>query len=181
MIAAIGRLLSFLGLAWVAGFVWFIATLPEPLAPSVRTDGIVVLTGGSGRVARGLALIEAGAGKRLLISGVDPRVRPAELAAELRRPLTLFQCCVDLGKQAIDTRSNGDEVARWTRQHRYRSIRLVTSDYHMRRAELEIGRSLGPGVAIVADPVTIAFGPMLAAREWTKYAARRGQLLINRS
>ncbi len=180
MIAALVRLPAFAALCWVFGFVWFIATLPDPGDPAVRTDGIVVLTGGQGRLARGVALLEAGAAKRLLVSGVDPSVRPHELAMQVAKPRALFDCCVDLGREAVDTRSNGAEVAAWVKRHRYSSIRVVTSNYHARRARLEIAERLPPGVVIVDDPVAVGFGPALAAREWSKYAARRIAILLGR-
>ena len=58
--------------------------LPGP-AGAERTDGIVVLTGGPGRLARGFELIERGAAERMLISGVDARCGPEELAARIWR------------------------------------------------------------------------------------------------
>ncbi len=180
MSAVFARLMAFVALVWVFGFVWFIASLPAPGDPGVHTDGIVVLTGGQGRLARGIALLEAGTAKRLLVSGVDPSVRPHELAVQTGRPTALFACCVDLGRDAVDTRSNGAEVAAWVARHHYRSIRVVTSNYHARRARLEIAERLAPGVTIVDDPVAVGFGPALAAREWSKYAARRMAILLGR-
>src|SRR3546814_8800901 len=49
----IKRLISLLFLAWVLGFAWFALLLPLPAAPQ-KTDGIVVLTGGPGRIDRAL-------------------------------------------------------------------------------------------------------------------------------
>ena len=77
----IKRLISLLFLAWVLGFAWFALLLPLP-AGDQTTDAIVVLTGGPGRIDRGLELLEAGRAKRLLISGVAREVKPKELAAE---------------------------------------------------------------------------------------------------
>src|SRR5690606_22838652 len=45
----IKRLISLLFLAWVLGFAWF-ALLPPMPAPPQKTDAIVVLTGGPGRI-----------------------------------------------------------------------------------------------------------------------------------
>ena len=174
------RGLGFLVLAWVFGFVWFVASLPKAAPAEVETDAIVVLTGGPGRLARGVEILEAGRAKRMLISGVDPSVRSVELAKALGRDEKLFACCIDLGREAVDTRSNGDEVADWVRRHNYRSIRLVTSNYHVRRARLEIAARLDRELEIVEDPVAVPFGPALAAREWSKYAARRLWILTGR-
>ncbi|MEY4270334.1 MAG: hypothetical protein RLZZ58_1550 [Pseudomonadota bacterium] len=148
----IGRFLSLVFLAWLLGFAWFALLLPLP-APAARTDAIVVLTGGGGRIDRALERLEAGDAKRLFISGVDRNVKPHELAATYRRPRALFDCCVVLGFEALDTRSNADEVARWVARRNYHSIRLVTTDWHMRRSERELRRALPADVAIVADAV----------------------------
>jgi uncharacterized SAM-binding protein YcdF (DUF218 family) len=148
----IGRFLSFLFLLWLLGFAWFALLLPQP-APPERTDAIVVLTGGGGRIDRALERLEAGDAKRLLISGVDRDVKPRELAATYGRPMSLFECCIVLGFEAQDTRTNADEVARWVARRNYRSIRLITTDWHMRRSEVELRRALPENVTIVADAV----------------------------
>ncbi|QJQ31848.1 YdcF family protein [Sphingomonas lacunae] len=148
----IRRLISALALIWLLGFVWFSMFLPQPLG-DWRTDGIVVFTGGPHRISRALDLLEAGQAKRVLISGVGLDVRPVDLAATYRRPVALFDCCVALGREAVDTRSNGQEVARWVERRGYRSIRLVTTDWHMRRARFELEQSLPAEVVIVSDAV----------------------------
>jgi uncharacterized SAM-binding protein YcdF (DUF218 family) len=148
----IRRIVSAMALMWLLGFVWFAMFLPQPLG-DWRTDGIVVFTGGPHRISRALDLLEAGQAKRVLISGVDLDVRPVDLAAAYRRPVALFDCCVALGREAVDTRSNGLEVARWVERRGYRSIRLVTTDWHMRRARFELERSLPSNVVIVSDAV----------------------------
>lgn len=148
----IRRILSALALIWLLGFVWFAMLLPQPLG-DWRTDGIVVFTGGPNRIDRALDLLEDGQAKRLLISGVDRDVRSAELAHTYHRPQALFDCCVALGRQAVDTRSNGEEVAGWVARRGYRSIRLVTTDWHMRRARFEVERALPDNIVIITDAV----------------------------
>ncbi len=138
--------------AYVLGMAWFMTSLPRA-AGTERTDGIVVLTGGPGRLSRGFELIERGTGDRLLISGVAEMVRPEELAVEYDVPLELIRSRVDLGHRATDTRTNGEEVAEWVRRHNMGSIRLVTNDWHMRRARKEISWRLGSGTKVIADGV----------------------------
>ncbi len=138
--------------AYLLGMAWFMNSLP-PAAGTERTDGIVVLTGGPGRLSRGFELIERGTGDRLLISGVAEMVRPEELAVEYDVPLELIRSRVDLGHRATDTRTNGEEVAEWVRRHNMGSIRLVTNDWHMRRARKEISWRLGSGTKVIADGV----------------------------
>ncbi|HEX2812770.1 MAG TPA: YdcF family protein [Sphingopyxis sp.] len=166
----IKRLISLLFLAWVLGFAWFALLLPLPAA-SQKTDAIVVLTGGPGRIDRGLEMLEKDEAKRLLISGVAREVKPKELAAEYRRPQKLFDCCIALGFEAEDTRSNATEVAAWVARRNYRSIRLITTDWHMRRAQYEIGRALGAKVAILPDAVRSHPSFATLFREYHKYLA----------
>lgn len=166
------RLLGVAAILWCLGFVAFMLALPRPLG-DVRTDAIVVPTGGSGRIDRGLALLRVGAARRMLVTGVAPEVRAGELAAEYHVPARLFACCVDLGQDAVDTRSNAQETARWVKLRGYRSVRLVTSDWHVPRARLELVSALGGDVTVIGDgvPSSPRFGLLLT--EYNKLLLRR--------
>ena len=148
----IRRLLSLLLVAWVFGFLWFAVALPQP-AGAGRTDAIVVPTGSGGRIPRGLALLRERAAPRMLVTGVYEGVRPAEFAAEYGVAPGLMKCCVTLGFTALDTRGNARETARWVAANKVRSIRLVTSDWHMRRAASELEEKLPPGTTVLRDAV----------------------------
>lgn len=167
------RLLSFILILWMIGFAWFAIDLPRSAGKDVHTDSVVVLTGGPGRIDQGLAILEAKKAGRLLVSGVDRDVKPGELAAEYERSETLFDCCVDLGFQAVDTRSNALETARWVARRKDKSVRLVTSDWHMRRAQLELERAMPPKVAIIADAVETAPSLGTLFKEYNKFLMRR--------
>ena len=171
------RLLAVSPLGWMLGFIWFAVLLPQPL-DSRPTDAIVVLTGGAGRIDRGIALLEADTAKRMLISGVDRSVRPGELAAEYDTPEALFACCITLGREAIDTRSNAIETARWLERRDYKTVRLITTDWHMRRAALELRQALPERVAIVYDAVPSRPSLTILVREYNKYLLRRGAALL---
>lgn len=172
----IRRVLVALILLWVFGFVFFVLALPRPAGPE-RTDGIVVPTGGPNRIGRGLALLADGQAQRMLISGVDRRVRAAELAATQNVPLALMDR-VDLGHEAVDTRSNGSETARWIERRRIKSVRLVTTDWHMRRARFELEQAIGDGVPIVSDAVRSDPSLSVLLREYNKYLLRRAAVLV---
>ncbi|MEY4238386.1 MAG: hypothetical protein RL339_987 [Pseudomonadota bacterium] len=165
------RLFGFILLTWSLGFVLFAVTLPQP-AGEERADAVVVLTGGSGRIERGLEALKRGWSRRLLVSGVDRSVKPYEFAVEYRVRPARMACCVTLGYQAIDTQSNALETAEWLRRERVKSVRLVTNDWHMRRARLELDRTAPPGVTIIADavPTRPSFSTLL--REYNKLLAR---------
>jgi uncharacterized SAM-binding protein YcdF (DUF218 family) len=173
----IRRLIAIVVLVYLLGFVLYTLTLPRPLE-DMKTDAIVVPTGAPGRIDRGLALIAGHQAKRLLISGAAPGVRPIDLAIQYKVPLALFACCVDLGHEAVDTRSNGAETAKWVGDHGYKSVRLVTSDWHMARARMELAAALGGDVTVVEDGVQgdAALGVLLV--EYNKLLLRRVALWL---
>lgn len=173
----IWRTFVLIALAWALGFAMFLLSLDRPLEART-TDAIVVPTGGAGRIDRGLTLLRAGAAKRMLVTGVDPDVRPRELAVRYKVPARLFACCIDLGTEAVDTRSNGEETARWVLARQYRSVRLVTSDWHMPRAKLELRNALGDDVEVYGDPVPSHPRFTMLLREYNKYLVRRIALLL---
>ena len=148
----IRRVVSLVLVAWALGFLLFAVSLPRT-ADEGASDAIVVPTGGGGRIQRGIALLRRDAAKEMLVTGVFEDVKPGEFAAEYEVPPRLMACCVTLGFAAINTRGNARETAAWVAEHDVRSIRLVTSDWHMRRAALELEGALPDGIAIVRDPV----------------------------
>lgn len=148
----IRRFLALLVIVWAFGFVWFTLALPGPLEGST-TDAIVVPTGGAGRLDRGFALLERRQAKRMLVTGVGAGVGPEDLAREFAVRPALLACCVDLGRDAVDTRSNAGETAQWLKVHRFRSVRLVTSDWHLRRAAMELRAAVGPHIVVLGDGV----------------------------
>jgi len=174
------RTAAFLLLIWAFGFIWFAIALPGPLGRGKRTDAIIVLTGSQGRIEHALAVLEAGGAPQLLVSGVDREVRPREFTAQFHVPGRLMQCCVTLGYAAYDTRSNAIEVARWVDQHHARSIRLVTADWHMRRAALELARELPDDIRIEKDAVPSQPSLSVLFLEYHKLLARAGGNLLGR-
>jgi uncharacterized SAM-binding protein YcdF (DUF218 family) len=171
------RLAALILLVWGLGFGWFALLLPQPL-DGRTTDAIVVLTGGEGRLDRGLALMQDGAAKRMLISGVDRSVKPHELAVRYDVPDKLFNCCITLGREAIDTRSNGIETAQWLERRGYDTVRLITSDWHMRRAAFELRLALPSDIVLVYDAVPSQPSFSTLFREYNKYVLRRIAALL---
>lgn len=147
------RVVSFVFLVWAIGFLWFVVALPRPADEQVKTDAVIVPTGAAGRIPRGLAVLDKGLADRMLVSGVDPEVRPGEFAAEFGVSPRRMACCVTLGFAAVDTRSNAAETAKWVAQNEVRSLRLVTTDWHMRRAAGELYRMLPDHVTVIRDAV----------------------------
>jgi uncharacterized SAM-binding protein YcdF (DUF218 family) len=148
----IKRLLALLLIVWALGFVWFAVALPQP-AGNQRTDAIVVPTGAEGRIPHGLALLRNGSAAKMLVTGVDIDVRPAEFMAEYDVDRRLMDCCITLGFSALDTRGNARETAEWMAQNRFTSLRLVTSGWHMRRTAVELGSRLPASITVLPDAV----------------------------
>jgi len=173
----IRRALAGLILLYALGYALFVVLLPRP-ADLRTTDAIVVLTGARGRIDRGLDVLEQGKAKRMLISGVARTVKPAELAAQAGRDRALFECCIDLGRESVDTRSNAEETARWLEKNKFRSARLVTTDWHMPRASFELARRTGNRVEIVEDAIASDPNFRQLFTEYNKYLLRRAAIAI---
>ena len=150
------RLASVVGLLLVLygfGFLWFTTLLPAAGDSDGRgTDAIVVLTGGSDRLAVALDLLIADKGRKLFVSGVYRGVDVRQLLDLSQHSPEDLSCCVVLGYEADNTRGNANETAAWIKSEGFTSLRLVTATYHMPRSLLEFRRTM-PEVEIVPHPV----------------------------
>lgn len=140
-------------IAAVVGFGVFLRQLPATESKPPRdADGIVVLTGGSSRVSDAMELLSVGYGKRLLISGVHPASGTLEIQRSLPDSQPLLGCCVDLDHSAVNTRSNATGTRRWVVERGFHSLIVVTSNYHMPRAIVELSHAM-PDVTLIPFPV----------------------------
>ncbi|TPG15582.1 YdcF family protein [Sphingomonas oligophenolica] len=173
----LATLVGTMAMLWCLGFAVFMLLLPKPLEGNT-TDAIVVPTGAAGRIDRGIALLKAHQARRMLVTGVAPGVSARDLAREYNTAPRWFACCIDLGTDAVDTRSNAAETATWVKAHSYRTIRLVSSDWHVPRARMELGAALGDKVLILGDgvPGTPRLGTLV--NEYNKLLLRRVALWL---
>ncbi len=171
------RLFSIALLLYLLGFIIFAVTLGSS-AGDQRTDAIVVITGGGGRIEHGIDGLAAGRAKRMLIAGTDPAVTKPDLVRIIGGKKKLVDCCVDLGSESVDTRSNAEEANRWLTKHGYKSFRLVTSDWHMRRARYEFRRVMGDNYVIVPDAVRTEPRFSTLFGEYNKFLLRRVAVLF---
>jgi len=171
------RFVAGLFLIWIFGFVWFVASTPGP-AGDIETDAIAVATGEAGRIQRGIEVLNTGLAKEMLVSGVNNNVTPAEFATEFGVSRRQMNCCVDLGFDAIDTRSNATEITQWAMANKHKTLRLVTSDWHMRRAESELIRLLPGSIVVVSDAVPTRFRMSTVVIEYHKLLASEFTALI---
>lgn len=117
------------------GFGVFMLLLPKPLAGLPPVDGLVVFTGGEGRVRTALELVGDGFGGPVLISGVYPAVQVRELEGALALERSQL-AKVMLDKQALTTRENMANTLRWADVWGLRHVGVVTSTYHAPRVWL---------------------------------------------
>ena len=141
--------LAIVFVAAAVGFVGFISQLRgAETRPDRKADGIVVLTGGSSRVSDAMELLASGYGQRLLISGVHPTNAVSDISRSLPDNQSLLSCCVDLDRSAVNTRSNAAETRRWAHERGFKSLIVVTSNYHMPRAIVELSHAM-PDIALI--------------------------------
>jgi len=147
----------------VAGFLIFADSVTSMRPPeTAKADAIVVLTGGYQRIEQAIDLLKRGYGERLLISGVNPTTTASQIRKTTRTSPDLFACCVDIGYGAIDTIGNANETAIWIRDKGYKSVLVVTSNYHLARSLMELRRS-DPDTQFIGYPVVNAD---LKTRAW---------------
>jgi uncharacterized SAM-binding protein YcdF (DUF218 family) len=161
--------IAFFGAA--LGFVGFLSQLRvAELKPSSNADGIVVLTGGSSRVSDAVELLAKGYGKRLLISGVHPTNGVSDISRSVPDSQALLDCCADLDRSAVNTRSNAAETRRWVHERGFRSLIVVTSNYHMPRAIVEMSHAM-PDIDLI--PFAVVSDKWRDEPWWTNGAAMR--------
>ncbi len=174
------------------GFVAFLSQLRGvETQPEHNADGIVVLTGGSSRISDAVELLAAGYGKRLLISGVHPTNAASDISRSLPESnQALLRCCVDLDRSAVNTRSNAAETRRWARERGFKSLIVVTSNYHMPRAIVELSHAM-PDVELIPfvvigdkwrdEPWWMSGGTLrLLLSEYVKYVAAEVRVRLAR-
>jgi uncharacterized SAM-binding protein YcdF (DUF218 family) len=149
--------------AFGGGFLWFVnLTEANNGAPTGNADGIVALTGGPFRINDALELLAAGRARRLLITGVNPVTRPVEISRLVPEHQRWFSCCVDIDHSA-NTIGNAVETRRWVKSRGFKSVIVVTANYHMPRAMAELAHEL-PDVTLLPYPVVSE--KMRAERWW---------------
>ena len=118
---------------------------------SAEVDAIVVLVGGKGRVEEGVRLFREGRARWLFLVGVDPAVRKSDLYRQ--RPGDPPPERVLLEKISRNTLENALYSRDLLQEHGVRTVLLITSRYHLKRATLLLRNALPSQVAIYPHPV----------------------------
>jgi Uncharacterized conserved protein len=125
--------------AYIIGFFMFIHTLKGyENHTSEKADAIVTMTGAAQRIDESLQLLAQGQGKRMLISGVNEQTTRDEIMRLNPTRASLFSCCVDLDYMARNTIGNAIQTKHWANQNGFKSLIIVTSNYHMPRTLVEL-------------------------------------------
>lgn len=170
-----------------AAFGLHVAGLRTP-ADQPGADAIIALTGGQARLDAAVELLKSGKGRRLLISGVNPVARVADLQQVTGADADLFSCCVDIDHAALDTIGNAEESAKWVNSHGYGRVIVVTNNYHMPRSLLEM-RRLVTSAELLPYPVvnsrldrgewmTKPDAMRVIFTEYVKYVAALGRVVV---
>lgn len=166
-----------IGVIWAAGLIAFADRVDRstPAPEPERADGVVALTGAGSneRISAGVELLETGKAKRMLVSGVNREASREDIRTVSKAVRKIYDCCVDLGFTAADTVGNARETAEWAAAMRYDSLIVVTADYHMPRAMLEL-RSTLPDARLQAYPVATS---VINAHYWWR-TGRSARLMI---
>ncbi len=154
-------------------FTGHVAKWSEQTPPKGAHDAVVVLTGGAARIRAG-ALIAEEHNLPLFISGVFQDATLEEVALGADADEDFFACCVTLGYEAQTTYGNGAEIAAWARKNAHNRLLVVTSDYHLDRAMLELKHAMPEaifsGLAVKS--------PAIDSKAWWRNSRSAKRMLI---
>jgi uncharacterized SAM-binding protein YcdF (DUF218 family) len=125
---------------------------PRP-ASGKTADAILILAGGDKRILTGLEAFRTGLGRQLHVVGTGHSVVPASIIPGYDRLPASEQGRIHLEGWSETTLENAISAKSIVRESGYRSLILVTSDYHMPRAFLALRKAVPDSVAISVIPV----------------------------
>ncbi|HLC18127.1 MAG TPA: YdcF family protein [Thermodesulfobacteriota bacterium] len=138
---------SFLALFVVYLFVDFLKADGIADAPVRRADCIVVLTGGKGRIERGMELYRQGTAGLVILSGVNEAADMDAIFFSGTGGVPRED--IMLEKSSKSTYQNALEIRRIMEARGLKSMILITSSYHMKRAYRIFRRIMPAEVTII--------------------------------
>ncbi len=159
-------------LAWFGGFVWFAHYINSyDIDTNTKTDAIIVLTGGRNRISEGIRLLNDNLADKLFISGVptDISIKQIEKQANITAD---DESKIELGRKAKNTLENAIETEEWIKKNNIKSIRLVTSSYHIPRSlqEFIIYVTMGNDLEVILNPI---YSPNVNHNWWKSWGTFR--------
>ena len=155
-----------------------------------NTKSIVVATGGSNRILKGINLIEDNIERKMLITGVGKGISKIDIAKAInanQKQSNILNCCVDLDLTAINTQGNAMEASEWLKKNDSKNSFLVTANYHMPRLILEFKR-VNPKINLNIIPVKPDLDPInkmylpnnfiLISKEYLKFVITKSNLKL---
>ena len=105
-------------------------------------NNLVVLTGGTNRIKDTLKTFFSNKPNKinLLISGAGKGFSKKTLKNLFSSEIIseeIVECCIEIENKSKNTISNAVETLKWVKKNNFKTITLITSDYHMPRAIIE--------------------------------------------
>lgn len=155
-------------IAWFGGFVCFAHYINSyEIDKTTKTDAIIVLTGGKNRISEGIRLLNENLADKLFISGVpaDVSIKQIEKQAKV---YAYDENKIELGRKATNTIENAIETEEWIKKNNIKSIRLVTSSYHIPRSlqEFIIYVTMESNLEVILNPI---YSPNVNLKWWKSW------------
>jgi uncharacterized SAM-binding protein YcdF (DUF218 family) len=168
---------------WCSGFLYFIYYVQNINNNIGPASAIVVLTGGAGRIDKGIELLLEHRAPRMLISGVGKNTNLYALDEVSKQfdkgIIESLKDKIDLGYKADTTRNNAYETKEWLTKHNIDNFILVTSDYHMPRSLIKF-KSIMPEYKIYKSPVEFnGFTTGDIMKKYKLYFLEYNKLIVN--
>lgn len=137
---------------WFAGFIAFNYRINNyKHDTNTKTDAIIALTGGKNRIGEAVNLLNKGLADKMFISGVQKDISLKEISKQQALKIETKRE-IEIGNQSTNTVENAIETNDWIKKNHIKSIRLVTSNYHIPRS-MEEFKARNPKLLIIPHPV----------------------------
>lgn len=159
-------------IAWALGFVLFTRYINSfDIDTNTKTDAIIVLTGGRNRISEGIRLLNENLADKLFISGVPENISIGQIEKQAKIKAD-DENKIELGRKAKNTIENAIETEEWIKKNNIKSIRLVTSSYHIPRSlqEFIVYVTMGNDLEVVLNPI---YSPNVNHKWWKSWGTFR--------
>ena len=152
-------------LLWLGGFGIFTYKINHfDIDYQTNTDAIIVLTGGRNRISEATKLYNDNKAKYMFISGVAKDITLENIQNTQNIKIKKTKT-VEIGHKADNTVGNANETKEWIENNNIKSIRLVTSNYHIFRSLIEFRNHLND-TKILLHPV---YSEYIEKKWWTSW------------